>query len=105
MIRISAPESLASSFLSFIEAKSRQNIPIVKKSQSSLNEEYFNKMTLHACTLFDDKILQGMTRKQAISDTLKYIKLIYANVTYDSLKGLLSKNGRFKTIKAVSSGS
>lgn len=102
MIRVYVPESLAASFLAFIDQKSRENPPVIKKSSSLQNENYFIQLNEKCAALFMQNVDSGLPMNSAVSETLKKIKALgFHNISYDGLKSILTKQGCFKTKKAL----
>lgn len=100
MIRVLAPSHLASSFLAFIEQKSRENVPIVKPPSHVRNENYLTELTAFACNIYDASVFAGSSSKSAISETNYKLKAHgYANTSYDITKQILQKAGKLKRKK------
>jgi hypothetical protein len=96
-ITVYAPKHLALPFLSFIEQKSRENVPIIKTSLPSRDEEYFKDLNALACSLFDAAVNAGSSLKSALSQTNYKLKAHgYANTSYEITKQILQRNGKFK---------
>lgn len=100
LIRVYVPVSQASSFLAFIDQKARESTPILKKSQSSQNEDYFKDLQSKAFDFFDCFVSEGIPVNAAVSKTNYALKGIgFVNISYDSCKALLRKSGRLSSKK------
>ncbi len=100
LFRIYVPAAFASSFLAFIEQKNRENVPSVKKSPSCIDENYFIKLQSLVFETFDSFISSGLPLNLAVSKTNYAVKALgYANISYESVRGILSKSGRFRSKK------
>lgn len=97
MIRVFIPETQVSSFLAFIDSKSRENVPQIRKPSPLHDENYFIKLGKSALITYESFISDGLPSTVAISETLKRLKSgKYFNISYDQLKQILSKNGCFR---------
>lgn len=100
MIRVFVPESMASSFLEFINQKSKQKTKTpeeIKESSRLKNENYFIQLNERASVLFDESIKEGSSTKTALSATNYKLKAAgFANVSYEITKQILRNLGKFK---------
>lgn len=100
LFRVHVPAAFASSFLAFIEQKNRENIPSVKKASSGIDENYFIKLQSLVFDTFDSFVAAGLPLNLAVSKTNYAVKALgYANISYESVRGILSKSGRFRSKK------
>ncbi|MDD2540072.1 MAG: hypothetical protein PHH28_03390 [Desulfuromonadaceae bacterium] len=98
LIRAFVPEHLAASFLAFIEAKSRENPPIVRKSSHEKNEEYFKELKAAALAAFNACQAAGLAANTSISEVNKKLKVLgFFNTSYDSVRSLLTQQGCFRS--------
>lgn len=100
MIRVFVPESLAASFLDFINQKSKQKTKTVEEIRESSrvkNENYFMQLNERASALFDAAVKEGSSLKSALSETNYNLKASgFANVSYEITKKILRDLGKFK---------
>ncbi|MHB8121346.1 MAG: hypothetical protein ACYDG4_04250 [Desulfuromonadaceae bacterium] len=97
MIRVFIPENQASSFIEFFNQKNREPSPIIRKASPLRDEAYFIKRDKSAVKLYESFLSKGLPAKTSISETLKLLKSgEYFNISYDSLKQILTKNGCFR---------
>lgn len=97
-IRVLCPESLAASFLAFIEQKSRENVRVIKSASPAKNETYFIELSSKTLLAFEQCLASGSSPKAAISAVNKKLKgLGFANTSYDIVKSILTRQGCFKT--------
>lgn len=102
MIRVYVPESLAASFLAFIDQKSRENHYLIKSPSPVRNENYFKELNDNAAALFSKCSTAGMSNNSSISEINKKLKgLGFRNISYDIVKSILTKQGCFKMKKAL----
>lgn len=97
LFRVHVPAAFASSFLAFIEQKSRENVPVVKKVSSVVDENYFSKLQVSIFETYDSFVAAGLPLNLAVSKTNYALKALgYANISYEIVRGILSKSGRFR---------
>lgn len=100
LIRIYAPVSQASAFLSFIEQKTRESIPRIRSVSPADREDYLTKLKVAVSSTFDEFVAKGIDVKTAVSKTNTALKgSSFANITYDRTKNILSSMGRLKRKK------
>ncbi len=98
LIRAFVPEHMAASFLAFIESKSRENPPIVRKSSHEKNEEYFKELKAAALASFNACQAAGLAANASISEVNKKLKVLgFFNTSYDSVRSLLTQQGCFRS--------
>lgn len=98
LFRVYVPAAFAGSFLAFIEQKSRENAPSVKKASSGVDEDYLVKIRSLVFETFDSFVSAGLPLNLAVSKTNYAVKALgYANVSYESVRGILSKSGRLRS--------
>lgn len=99
MLRVFIPEEQTTAFIDFIhqqEKKQNQTLSVRQASRSH-DENYFIELAETAVAFFGHCIKQEMTNKEAISETLKLLKgTNFYNISYDSLKSILTKAGCFR---------
>lgn len=105
LIRIYAPVHQAASFLAFIDQKSRESTPVIKKPQLLINQEYFKDLQCKAFEFFDGFVSEGIPVNVAVSKTNYALKSIgFVNISYESCKALLRKSGRLRSEKSKTIG-
>lgn len=99
MLRVFIPEDQTTAFIDFIhqQEKKQNQTPSVKKYSPLLSENYLTELSNASVSFYGQCIKQEMSKKQAISETLKLLKgTNFFNISYDSLKSILTKAGCFR---------
>lgn len=105
LIKVCVPESMLPAFMLFIENQKQQErknqTPSVKKTASTIDENYLTRLHQSAKLFFDLSINSGSSVNTAVSVTLQKIKGVgFYNVTYDSIKSILAHQGCFRKSKS-----
>lgn len=104
MIRVFVPEQMAPSFLEFINKKEHEVInndaAIMKQLSYLKNENYFIRKNQAALDAFRELQPLGLPKNSIISEVNKKLKVLgFANVTFDQISMILTKNGCFRSKK------
>lgn len=100
MIRLFIPDVQVSSFLAFIDQKSRENVSTNRKSSPLHDEDFLKNRVAFCVSTYRSFFNSGMTKSEATSATLQKLKTgNYHTIGYDSLKAILSHAGCFRLKK------
>lgn len=106
MIRVFVPESMAASFLEFINRKDSEFVKsdprLIRSVSRNNNENYYMEKTAAVLRAFDSLQHAEMSRPSVISEVLKKIKVLgFANVSYEQIRIILTENKCFQRPKST----
>jgi hypothetical protein len=106
MIRVSVSSKQLPAFIQFIENQRsfEQNQTLSVNNRKSIsNEDYFIRLHKAASDFYFAAISSGLPVNAAISETLLKLKgATFFNISYDSLKSILSRQGCFRAKSSLS---